>query len=353
MSWNPIVQLTLNRLREFLREPEALFWVFVFPVLLTIGLGIAFRSQPEARIPVGVEDGPRAERALAALAADPGLDARRLDPAAARQELRTGRVALVVLPADAAADEAAGTDGWVYWFDPTRSESATARLRVDAALQAAAGRSDVFRPGVRAMTEKGSRYIDFLVPGLLGMNLMSTGMFGIGFSIVTARSRGLLKRLVATPMKKSHYILAQIGGRLVFLIAEVAVLVAFAHWAFDVPVRGSLVELALLSLISAALFAGMGLLVASRASTIEGISGLMNLVMLPMWLMSGIFFSTSRFPDLVQPFVQALPLTAVNDALRALMLEGVSLWQIPGEVGIVVGWCVACYLGALVLFRWF
>jgi ABC transporter DrrB family efflux protein len=202
------------------------------------------------------------------------------------------------------------------------------------------------------MTEKGSRYIDFLVPGLLGMNLMGTGMWGIGFSIVNSRSRKLLKRLGATPMRRSEFLLAQMIGRMVFLFLEVTVLLAFAWWAFDVPIRGSLVVLALVAVLSATAFAGLGLLVASRARTIEGVSGLMNLVMLPMWLLSGTFFSTSRFPDVIQPAVRALPLTAVNNALRAVILDGAGLAALAGDLLIVAGWAVAAFAAALILFRW-
>jgi ABC-type multidrug transport system permease subunit len=202
------------------------------------------------------------------------------------------------------------------------------------------------------MTEKGSRYIDFLVPGLLGMNLMGPGMWGIGFSIVTARSRRLLKRLVATPMRRSHYLLGQMLGRLVFLTVEVTALLVFSRFVFGVPIRGSLFALAFLTLLGAMAFAGFGLLVASRARTIEGVSGLMNLVMLPMWILSGIFFSTSRFPDAMQPFIQALPLTAVNNALRAVMIDGAALTSVAGEVALTAAWGVAAFLVAVFLFRW-
>jgi len=339
---NPLVQLSLGKIREFLREPEAVFWVFIFPVLLTLALGIAFRSRGPEPLAVAVEDGAGAAHALAALAAEPGLKARLVTPEESRQELRTGRVALIVIPGDPPT----------YWHDATREESRTAKLLVDSALQRGAGRADRFEPAERLMTEKGSRYIDFLVPGLLGMNLMGTGMWGIGFSIVNSRSRKLLKRLGATPMRRSDFLLAQMIGRMVFLILEVTVLLAFAYWAFDVPIRGSLLVLALVAVLSALAFSGLGLLVASRARTIEGVSGLMNLVMLPMWLLSGTFFSTARFPDALQPLVRALPLTAVNNALRAVILDGAGLTALSGDLLIVAGWALAAFTAALILFRW-
>lgn len=342
MRFNPVYQLSLTKLRELLREPEALFWVFVFPVLLALALGIAFRSQGPEILPVGVQAGEQAGWIAAAVDAADGLRAEILDEEAARRRLRSGAVAVVVLAGEP----------WVYWYDPTRPESRQARLAVDDALQRAAGRVDLRSVRDRQMTERGSRYIDFLIPGLLGMNLMGTGMWGIGFSIVSARTKRLLKRLVATPMRRSHYLLSQLSGRMVFLVLEVGVLVLFARWVFDVPIRGSLAALTLVCGVGAMTFAGLGLLVASRAKTIEGVSGLMNLVMLPMWVLSGIFFSTARFPDVVQPLVQLLPLTAVNDALRAVMIEGAGLGAIAGELAISGAWGLVAFVVALRLFRW-
>lgn len=346
MSLNPVWQMTLGKLRELLREPEALFWVFVFPVLLALGLGIAFRSAPPETLPVGVQASPRAEWARAALDDDAALQATIVTPEQARRQLRIGALALVAIEPEA------GSDDWTYWFDPTRAESQLAQATVDRALQRASGRVDAYAPAVREMTEKGSRYIDFLIPGLLGMNLMGTGMWGIGFYVVSSRANGLLKRMIATPMKKSHFMFAQLAGRMLFLIGEVGVLIGFAHFVFDVPIRGSIVVLALLSLFGAAMFSGIGMLVAARPRTIEGVSGLMNFVMMPMWIMSGTFFSTERFPDLIQPAIQLLPLTALNDALRAVMLEGASPVGIAGELAIIGFWTVVSYALALWLFRW-
>jgi len=335
-------QLTLAKLRELFREPEALFWVFVFPVLLALALGIAFRSGGTEKLPVGVQDGDGAGWLVEALSGAPELEPRRLDAETARRDLSTGKVAIVVIPGEP----------WTYWLDPTRPDSRMAELTVNDVLQRAAGRQDARPAERREMIEKGSRYIDFLIPGLLGMNLMGTGMWGIGFYIVNARSGKLLRRLVATPMRRSDYLLSQIGGRLVFLIFEVGVLLAFAQLAFDVPMRGSVAAIATISVLGALTFGGMGLLVASRARTVEGVSGLMNFVMMPMWICSGTFFSTARFPDAAQPFVQALPLTAVNNALRAVMLEGQSLASVWGEIGITAAWGAVSFAVALALFRW-
>lgn len=336
------VELTLARLREMLREPEAVFWIFCFPIVLAAVLGLAFRSRPPEALDVAVVAGPAAEARVAALRAAPELRAQVLPEAEARRALARAKVVLMV----------GGDQPPEYTLDPTRPESAAARLAVDAALQRAAGRADAFVPRVTAVTDVGSRYIDFLLPGLLGMNLLSTGMWGIGFSLVMARQGQLLKRLVAAPMRRSDFLGAQLAARMVFLVPEAGLLLAFGHYALGVPVRGSLLLLGGVTLLGALAFSGLGLLAAIRARTMEGVSGIMNLAMLPMWIFSGIFFSTDRFPAAIQPFVQALPLTALNDALRAVMLDGAGLGPVLGEIGILAAWGLVAFGLALRFFRW-
>jgi ABC-2 type transport system permease protein len=338
----PFAELTMTRIRELIREPEAVFWVFIFPILLTAILALAFRSRPPDALPVAIVDGPNARAQLAALATAPELNARVLPEAEAQQALARGRVVLLVSPGETPT----------YAFDPTQPDSRTARLAVDAALQRAAGRADAFEPVHAELTEPGTRYVDWLVPGLLGMNLMGTGMWGIGFSLVVARNGNLLKRLIAAPVRRSHLLAAQIMARLIFLIPEAGALLLFAALVLDVPLRGSLVVLAGVSLLGALAFSGLGLLTAARPRTIEGVSGVMNLVMVPMWIFSGIFFSTERFPAGMQPFVQALPLTALNDALRGVMLEGTGVTALLPELAILTAWGAISFVIALKIFRW-
>ena len=342
MRSHPLVHLSRVKFLEFVREPEAIFWVLVFPVLLSLALGIAFRSKAPAPMAIAVADGPGSR------GGGPRLG-RRSRPASQGAAGAGGAGGLAHGQGRA---RRAPRRPLTYWFDPARDECLVARLAADGALQRAAGRADARATTLREMNEKGSRYIDFLVPGLLGMNLMGTGMWGIGFSIVTARSRGLLKRLVATPMRKRDYLLGQMMGRMVFLIPEVVVLVGFAHVAFGVPVKGPLLALALVTVLGATAFTGIGLLVAARPRTIEGVSGLMNFVMLPMWIFSGVFFSPSRFPDAILPVIRLLPLTALNDALRAVMIDGASLASVSAELGILCVWGAIAFAIALYLFRW-
>jgi len=344
--YHPLRTLLIARLKEFFREPEAIFWVYGFPVLLAIGLGIAFRDKPPDQIRIDVLQRSEADVAAGATAgtlrARPGFVVQLHDEAACAARLRMGRSDITVVPGDQ----------YEYRFDPTRPGSVLARSRVDDALQRAAGRADVVRTADREVTLPGSRYIDFLIPGLLGMNLMGGGLWGIGFVTVDMRVRKLLKRLVATPMRKADFLAALIGSRLIFMLPEVALLLLAGWLLFDVTIAGSLPALVAVALLGAISFAGLGLLVACRARKIETVSGLMNLVMLPMWLLSGIFFSAERFPAAAQPFIQALPLTMLNDALRAVMLEGASLLSQAGRLGGLAAWGGVSFLLALRWFRW-
>jgi ABC-type multidrug transport system permease subunit len=335
-------QLALARMREFYREPEAVFWVFGFPIVLAFALGLAFRNTGPGALQIGVAAGPGDSTLAATLDSSPRLVAAVLDSATARTRLRTGRIALLVIPGEPI----------VYRYDSTRTESGLARLEADEVLQRARGRRDLVAIRDDRTTAPGSRYIDFLIPGLLGMNLLGSGIWGVGFSVVQARQKKLLKRYMATPMKRSHYLLSYILSRLVFLILEVVALLGFGWLLFHVAVRGSFLTLAGITILGAFAFAGLGLLVASRAKTIEGVSGLMNLVMLPMWILSGTFFSYSRFPDAMIPFVKALPLTALNDALRAVMIDGAALTTLGAPIAIVVAWGAVSFGVALKIFRW-
>ncbi|HEU4387370.1 MAG TPA: ABC transporter permease [Blastocatellia bacterium] len=363
---NPLFELTISRVREFIREKEAVFWVFVFPVLLACALGIAFRNSSPERMHVAVEKNGRISDQLAEkLSSSEDLDVLLLEPAEAATALRTGKVAVVVgVPATAVLSSPATdladighSDGVLrnifdFKFDPTRPESRMARLAVDNALQRALGREDVAAIKDHTETEPGARYIDFLIPGLIGMNLMGSGMWGLGFVVVNARTRKLLKRLAATPMRRSHFLLSFMFSRLVFLVMEVVAVIAFAWVVFGVKVYGSLAALAVVALVGAMTFAGIGLLVASRPKTIEGVSGLMNLVMLPMWLLSGTFFASSRFPQVFQPFIKALPLTALNTALRSVMNDGAPLASSWAPLCIMLAWGLVSFVLALKLFRW-
>jgi ABC-2 type transport system permease protein len=340
------VQLWLAREREFLREPGVLFWVFGFPVLLAVALGLAFRGRGPERSPIVVaaapESGEDARRVAEALSSSPLLDVRTEAPDAARARLERGDALVLVRPGRAPSLE----------HDPGRPGARAAAALVRDALERAAGRRDVTSARDAEVSAPGKRYVDFLLPGLLGMSLMSGGIWGVGWAVVNLRIKRLLKRLAATPMRRSSFLGSFLLHRLVVAAAETTFLLAFGWFAFGVEVRGSLATVFAIALAGAASFSGLGLLVGSRARNAETANGLMNLATLPMWVLSGVFFSASNFPDAMRPFVDALPLTALNDALRAVIGEGAGLGDVARPLAVLAAWGLGTFALALRFFRW-
>ncbi|HVI23292.1 MAG TPA: ABC transporter permease [Myxococcales bacterium] len=337
MTPNPLWELTLTRLRLFFREPSAVFWTFGFPLALSLALGIAFRNRPPEPVRIGVVG---TERTLDA------ADALRVshfsDEASVRNALRTGNVDAAVLEREPIE----------ILHDPTRPESRLARALANDAIQRAAGRTDAVRVAERAVTEPGSRYIDFLIPGLIGMNVMSSGMWGIGYVVVEMRTRKLLKRLVATPMSRAQFLWSFVLMRSAFLFIELPALLVFGWLAFQVGVAGSLLLLVAIALLGALCFSGIGLLVASRAQNTQTVSGIINAVMLPMFIGSGVFFSTARFPEWMQKPLRVLPLTALNDSMRAVMIDGAGPRAVAAPAALLAVLAAVSFALALRIFRW-
>jgi ABC-type multidrug transport system permease subunit len=358
---SPLLQLYLVRLRDFYRQPARVFWVYGFPTLLAIALGFAFRNRPPSPIQVDLMQRAGAAEIKAAIASY--NSALRLETKAGKprlyasaieiqegsepevlKRLNTGKTPLVIEPL--------GSGSWVYRYDPTRPEASAARQVIDDVLQEAAGRTNPKSTRDVYVDEPGSRYVDFLIPGLIGLNAMGGGLWGIGFLVVNFRIAKLLKRFVATPMPRRDFLLALLGARLTFVLPDLAVLLLLGKLMFHMPIRGNLALVVAIDLLGALAFAGIGLLVGSRAATTETVSGLMNLVMLPMWLCSGVFFSSDRFPPTVQPLIQALPLTQLVSALRKVILEGAGLSDVSAALLILAAWAVGTFLLALRFFRW-
>jgi ABC-type multidrug transport system permease subunit len=337
---SPLIELTRMRVLMFVRDPGSLFWVFGFPLVLAFVLGLAFRNRPPDPIHVVVVDNPAV---AAQLKVDPALAIEEAPLDDASWRLRRAQVDLLV--------QVRGADV-TYRYDETRAEGRAARLAVERALERANGRVDVTRPTDEKISEPGSRYIDFLVPGLIGMNLMGSSMWGIAYGLVDARKRKLLKRLAATPMQRRDFLLSIFLSRMLFLVFETTALVAISWTVFGVAVQGSVAAVALLSVLGGLAFAGIAMLIGARAQNTETAGGLMNLVMMPMYLLSGAFFSSKHFPDVLQPFIKALPLTALNDSLRAVMNEAAPLGTQWVPVAVLLAWGVIPFAVALRSFRW-
>ena len=339
---SPLGHLILSRFRESIRHPETIFWTFVFPILLAFALGIAFRGERPDPASAVVVDLPGASEVARTLRESAAVRVEVLPRPAANRLLRTGGAAILIIPGNPL----------VYRYDPTRPDSRLARERVDTILQRAAGRNDRVPVSDSPVTEPGARYIDFLVPGLLGMNLMGGGLWGIGWVIVEDRIRKLLKLQLATPMRKRDFLLAHVLTRLIFLPLEVVPLLVLCGLFFGVSSAGPLISLAAAAVTGALSFAGLGTLLASRARTTATISGLINLVTFPMIVLSGVFFSVSRFPESLQPLIRVLPLTALIDALRGVMIEGAHLASLLPQFLVMALWGTVSFCAALWIFRW-
>jgi ABC-2 type transport system permease protein len=340
--YSPLLELTLARLREFYREPGMIFWVFGFPVLMAIGLGLAFRNQPPERPAVALI-APDRHPLAGALLASTEVAAVNVSEADAEAGLARTRYAIVV---DLRGPEP------VYRFDPMLRESRLARVLTEDVLEGAAGRRDLLSPRDQPQTLPGTRYIDFLLPGLIGLNLMGSSLWGVGYSLAVARKRKLLRRFAVTAMRRAHYLLSYCLSRLLFLVLELGVLVTFGALAFGTTAQGSYAAVAVVALLGAGAFAGLGLLVGARIDNTEVAQGWMNFIQLPMWVLSGAYFTNERFPGWLQPIVQALPLTALVDALRAIYNQGATLGMVAGELCILAGWGSFSFLLAAKRFRW-
>jgi ABC-type multidrug transport system permease subunit len=341
-TYRPLVELTLARLREFIREPEALFWTFLFPIVMSVAMAIAFPASGGQTVRVGVAPGPGSEAVQQALAGSGEIVVREIPHERQAAELRDGDVHVIVVPGSPPT----------YRFDPMRAENRLARLVVDNLLKRSAGRSEPWNAREDLIELPGSRYVDWLIPGIISLGIMNNGLWSIGFMTVQARLRKLLKRLAASPMRKRDFLIAPVIARLAFLGPEVAVPLIFGSVAFGMPVRGSLISIAAVVVGGALMFGALGLLIGSRVRTFEAASGLMNLVSVPMWVLSGVFFSASNFPDAAQPFIQALPLTALVDALRGVVLEGATLASLWNELAILGAWTIVPFAVALKIFKW-
>jgi ABC-2 type transport system permease protein len=351
--YSPLRSLYLARLREFYRQPARIFWVYGFPTVLAIGLGLAFQSRPPESLQVDlvrnaasppIEEKLREYDSRARREGGPGLLLRVGSTDEALRRLDTGKTPLVVIP-DVSRP-------LTYRYDATRPEALAVKQSIDGIIQAGFGRKDAVETREIKKQEPGSRYIDFLIPGLIGLNTMGGGLWGIGFLLVNFRMAKLLKCFMATPMPRRDFLLALLGARLTFLLPDLTVLLLLGTQAFGMPLRGSLPLVIVIDVLGALAFAGIGLLVGSRATTTEAVSGLMNLVMLPMWLFSGVFFSAERFPAVMQPFIQALPLTQLLNALRGVILEGMGWVEVAPAMAILAAWAVLSFLLALRIFRW-
>lgn len=364
----PIVQLILIQLREFYREPGILFWAFVFPIAMAWGLGIAFThkieqkrniafiectAQPDTQFRKILNRFSKTDTALVngikysiRIGNDKiGYTNFRFMPATwenARKHLKSGSILLII-------EEKEGK--LLYHYDPFSSEAQLTYMQLSSFINK--GSSIESEAEIRPLTQKGSRYIDFLIPGLIAMDLMMSTLWGISYSLIEKRSKKLLRRMVATPMKKSSFLFAQLIARLILNIFEALILFVFANYYFGFTLEGKFVTLVILYLSGMLCFTGISILLSSRTSNTYVGNGLINAIVMPMTVLSGIFFSYHNFPDVVLPYIQAFPLTMLADGLRGIFIEGTGLKEIILPSLVLSGIGITTFITGLKIYKWY
>jgi ABC-type multidrug transport system permease subunit len=342
----PIVHLTLSWFRESFRRPHTVFWLYVFPVLLVLVMGTVARTRSTGPLGVDVEDGPLAQATASILRQDPRLLVEIHAAEECQRRLRTGRTDLVV------SISGSTPPAYAYHCVPGRAEGRLGPVLADELLQRAAGRKNVVDAKTVEVVAPGSRYIDFLVPGILGVTLMQAGLWGVGFFTVDLRLRKLLKRFVATPMHKRDFLIALMSTRLVLAVSEMLLILLVARVVFGVTSQGHWLDVIALIAVGTLSFSCIGLWMASRIRSLEAANGVANLIMLPLWIFSGVFFSPDRLPEMIQPVVRMLPLTPLISGLRAVMLEGAGLVSLVPQLSVLLAWTAVSFFIALRWFRW-
>lgn len=342
---NALVQLVLAQFKEFVREPGVLFWGFIFPILIAGILGLAFMQRPDIKSTVAVVGEREAmdtplQRRLDSLNKAEGFHLIYLSKEEALAKVRRGEIALYM--------EETGDGEAVFHYDPVNNDARMQYLSITNALLSPG--NDQFREA--HITARGNRYIDFLVPGLIAMGIMNSCLWGIGWNLIDYRIKKLMRRMVATPMKKSVFLLALFISRGVLLLIEASIIVAFAYFAFDVTIQGSVPAFFMVFLSGLTAFAGLAALMASRARHSQVGNGLINAITLPMIILSGIFFSYQNFPDWVVAMVRFLPLSILADALRAVFNEEAGVAESLFEAGALLLLGVGFFFAGLKIFKW-
>jgi len=339
---NSFINLVMIQLRELVRELDVLFWSLVFPIVLATVLGLAFANQEPVTHQVAVirnaytQDNPSVRRLATMPAAFHFLYLSERD---AFLRLKRGEVSLILEPRDSVQ--------LTYHFDPQNQDAQAQYWQLEKKLAVANPTT------VAPLRTQGSRYIDFLIPGLLAYGIMSSCIWGIGWNLIELRIRKLLRRIVATPLNRAEFLLAQFAVRLILSLIEVGVLFLFAYWFFGIRLQGTLAAGLAVFLVSNAAFGGIAVLVAARPDKTTVGNGIVSFVTLSMMTVSGIFFSYTHFPVWAVTFIRYLPLTLAADTARGVFNEGLGLFDIAGKLMALLSYGVVCFVVGLRWFRWY
>lgn len=348
--------------KEFWREPGIIFWAILFPVLMALGLGSAFTEKREMikTIAFVQEDKRPSDKWMEFTAqsetikdsiVSKKLGSEKLGFTEYRFRAVTWDEAIRMLKKGKTNVIIKQThDSLEYHFDPLNPEAQVTYLQLSSAVN---GEELSDTSSIKPTEQAGTRYIDFLIPGLVAWGIMMSCMWGISYNNIDKRIRKLLRRMVATPMKKSNYMIAQFISRLSLGAMEASILIIFSWWIFDVQIQGSLLALILMFIAGHIAFNGIAILVSSRTDNSQIANGLINLVVMPMMILSGIFFSYHNFPDWMVNIIELLPLTMLADNIRNVFIEGATVFEVlPKAVALtIIG--LAFMIPGLRVYKWY
>lgn len=345
-----LIEMTKGRWREFCREPSAMFFVILMPIVWMILLGVMFSSSKTEHYRIGLAlanftESSQSKVVSLALEADHSLTVLTDSLSVLKNQLKRNNIALIVNKID--------ENGVQFIFDPSNPQSIQAKRLVSDRIQTALGRQDVIAISDQPQSMPGGRYVDFLIPGLLALSLLTTSLFGTGMTIVANRRENLLKRYCVTPMKFSDYILSHIIGRYLIAVVETITILSAGFVLFDFHIYGSKFDFFLLILLGTGAFTAIGILAGSKTKNTSAYNGMVNLLSLPMMLLAGVWFSKTYFPSWLADIAQYLPLTALVDALRSIALEGATLGSVSFEILVLLGYGIASAVTAGKIFRWY
>jgi ABC-type multidrug transport system permease subunit len=333
---NPFINLFIIQLRRFYREPEVIFWVIFFPIVMSWILGVAFSGKTVKTATIAVVNGS-SQIDLTKLT--PSFRILNVTEVKAETMLKRGSISLYIKIED---------NSIVYYFDKNNSEAYLAYLTIEKLINSVnTGAANIVN-----LTGKGSRYIDFLIPGLISLGIMNSCIWGLGWGLVELRIRKLIRRMAATPMKKSHFIASHYLSRLIPTSTEAIILYIFAHFYFNFELSGSLTAFILVFLCGNFAFSGIAVLISSRTDSTHMVNGLINAITIPLVILSGIFFSYQNFPPFVGEIIKYLPLAMLTDSIREVFNQGAGVRDVLINSGVLFGIGLIFSTLGLKIFKW-
>ena len=357
----PFNKLLVASFKQFFRDKVALFFTFAFPLLFMIIFGLVFSGENDVSYDVGLVNQDDSVIGMTFAESIQKVTIFKVSEGALDDmlaEFKRGDLrAVIQIPADLQSAINSGNVGEIIvYYDPSQTTSSQVILSVLDQMVSEANHIITQQPVVLKLTgqsiqARNLRNIDYLVPGILAMSVLFLGLFG-ALPMVEWREKQVLKRLGATPLRRSTIVLSQVAYRLVLAVIQSTIIIAVAYFAFHVKVVGSWALLFGIVILGTLAFVSLGYLAVSRARTTESAMPIIQLIQFPMLFLSGVFFPVDFMPGFMRPIVNALPLTYLGDALRQVMVEATPLHSMVVNIAVLAGWLVVSMVLAIRFFRW-